>query len=204
MKTKRESGLREQSIHQAVLDLVTQGVPLETVSMQDIAQQAGLGKSTLYEYYGSREELLLATLNHSLDQELEILGQETKDCRSFEELLEAIFSYLRGLVKERLVAYHVLSQMISGHSPLGNCPLLGRAQSSVQKLLDGFSQLAEQQVPGLNRTLFQQQLVICLIGHAVCLLRLRNQGLLEKEPCAAQEQVVRQMIFRCLEEHTKP
>ena len=101
------------------------------------------------------------------------------------------------------MAYHVLSQMISGHSPLGNCPLLDRAQSSVQKLLDGFTRLAEQQAPELNRPLFQQQLAIALLGHAVCLLRLRNQGLLEKEPCAAQEQVVRQIIFRCLEEHTK-
>ena len=50
-----------------VLALARQGVDLQALRVQQIAQAAGLGKGTLYEYFTSKEEILAGAVCWSLE-----------------------------------------------------------------------------------------------------------------------------------------
>ena len=49
---------RETAIYQAALGLIAQGASPAAMKVQDIAQAAGIGKGTVYEYFTSKEEIL--------------------------------------------------------------------------------------------------------------------------------------------------
>ena len=48
---------REEQIYESVLRLWTQRGDLHTITVQQIADEAGIGKGTIYEYFSSREEI---------------------------------------------------------------------------------------------------------------------------------------------------
>lgn len=81
---------KQQRIFGAVLDLAKQGENLYTVKVQDIATAAGVGKGTLYEYFDSKEEILVHTMLWCLEKELTELRASITPGGSFEEDLEAL------------------------------------------------------------------------------------------------------------------
>lgn len=89
---------KQQRIFGAVLDLAKQGENLYTVKVQDIATAAGVGKGTLYEYFDSKEEILVHTMLWCLEKELSELRASITPGGSFEEDLEA----LQRCVAERI------------------------------------------------------------------------------------------------------
>lgn len=57
---------KERIIEQATQMFVTQGI--KSVRMDDIAQQLGVSKRTLYELFGDKEGLLLLSVSHYFEQ----------------------------------------------------------------------------------------------------------------------------------------
>lgn len=57
---------KERIIEQAMQMFVAQGI--KSVRMDDIAQQLGVSKRTLYELFGDKEELLLLSMSHYFEQ----------------------------------------------------------------------------------------------------------------------------------------
>lgn len=69
------------AIARAALDLFTQK-GFQATSVEQIAAAAGIGKSTVYEYYKTKEELFIAAVQEASDQwvdELTAIGKETDD-----------------------------------------------------------------------------------------------------------------------------
>jgi AcrR family transcriptional regulator len=64
--------------------------------MEDVAARAGVSKGTLYNYFESKEHLLLATILSSYEQFLPLVETETEAGAG---ALEQLQSYLDGLVK---------------------------------------------------------------------------------------------------------
>jgi AcrR family transcriptional regulator len=71
--TESEQATRKQQIFEAAVELYVQKGVQET-SMRAIAQAAGMGKSTLYDYFKSKEDILLFVL----EQETEIMTDITR------------------------------------------------------------------------------------------------------------------------------
>ena len=59
------------------------GKSMEALSMSDIAARAGIGKSTIYEYFPSKNLLLLSVIRHQLEGIAEATGQLFSGERSF-------------------------------------------------------------------------------------------------------------------------
>lgn len=83
-------GEKENAIYEAVLRLMARGEQLHAVTVQQIAQEAGIGKGTVYEYFASREEILAKTMLRRMKQELEALAARVDRARSFDEKLESL------------------------------------------------------------------------------------------------------------------
>jgi len=78
---------RKQSICAAAMRVVARkGVT--NVTVQDIADEAGVAKGTVYIYFDSREEILATTMDAAIDELLEKLSVACKTCRGFREILE--------------------------------------------------------------------------------------------------------------------
>ena len=89
MRTKETvvEEFRKASICDAALRVVARkGV--KNVTVQDIADEAGVAKGTVYLYFDSREEILARTMDEAIEKLLEKLSVACKSCSSFREVLE--------------------------------------------------------------------------------------------------------------------
>ena len=96
MSSVRES--RRSDIMQAALaEFCNKGV--EAVSMSEIARRAQIGKSTIYEYFPSKDQLLLETAQMVLDRLLEELEHVFSQKQTFREKLICYYLALDRLVE---------------------------------------------------------------------------------------------------------
>lgn len=49
---------KETALYEAVFRLLARGEKMYSVTVQQIAEEAGIGKGTVYEYFTSREEII--------------------------------------------------------------------------------------------------------------------------------------------------
>lgn len=92
---------RKEEIIKAVIDIFKeQGVSGE-FTMSALASKLDIGKSTIYEYFKTKDEILteaiLYMIEHSIEQ---LLSRETIEYSSFEESLKAELNYMFELAKE--------------------------------------------------------------------------------------------------------
>lgn len=78
---------RKQSICEAVMRVAARK-GLKGVTVQDIADEAGLAKGTIYLYFQSREEIIDRTLDNATESLLSRLAAACQSCRGFREVLE--------------------------------------------------------------------------------------------------------------------
>ena len=98
----------DQAILGAVESLMAGGSSLAGLSMEGIAQQAGVGKATLYRRWPNKEALLIDVVRRLEEPEPELAGESVRD--DMVTLLE--FMRRRGLAKRsRWVLRAALSQL---------------------------------------------------------------------------------------------
>lgn len=88
-------GEKENAVYEAVLRLMARGGQLHTVTVQQIAQEAGIGKGTVYEYFTSREEILTKTFLRRVEQEIQGLAARVDLAQSFDGKLESLLDAAR-------------------------------------------------------------------------------------------------------------
>ena len=89
MRSKEEvvEEYRKQSICDAAMRVVARK-GLRDVTVQEIANEAGVAQGTVYIYFQSRDEILSRTMDGATEQLLDKLAAACKSCSSFREILE--------------------------------------------------------------------------------------------------------------------
>ncbi len=87
---------KEIQILNSVIDLFFAGVSLHNMKVADIAAQAGMGKSTVYEYFDSKDEVINQAVAYRVGCEIKELSQEIAGATDFRtctlEVLTNIFN----------------------------------------------------------------------------------------------------------------
>ncbi len=96
MSSVRESR-RGDILHAALKEFCAKG--FEVVSMSEIARRAQIGKSTIYEYFPSKEQLLLETAQMLLEHLLEELERAFSQAQTFREKLICYYRAVDRLVE---------------------------------------------------------------------------------------------------------
>jgi AcrR family transcriptional regulator len=78
---------RKQTICDAAMRVVARK-GLKNVTVQEIADEAGVAKGTVYIYFQSRDEILSRTMDGATEKLLHKLAAACKSCSSFREILE--------------------------------------------------------------------------------------------------------------------
>lgn len=93
---------------------------LQEATMDEIAQAAGLGKGTIYYYFGSKEALVEELLCSLADQYFQNLLEGTEGLRSPLTIAERIIANLLGHYQRQPELFHVMQMIIT--APGGGPP----------------------------------------------------------------------------------
>ncbi len=142
VKDQRERAVRSDSLRnrEAILDAAARSLTVDpSASLAEIAQEAGIGRVTLYGHFSSRNELLAALLHHSMarvESELSAVNLGGTPWEAMDALVTSSWrlvydlNALRGVVERELPDQEMHS---SHHDPRARVETLlarGRADGS--------------------------------------------------------------------------
>ena len=106
------------AVYEAVLDLLDGGADLNSITVSEIAERAGIGKGTAYEYFSSKEDMVASAIMFEINRltgELEeIIGQE----ETFEKKIYGIFGQM-ALYSQEYQSFSGLIRLIRHSFDLG-------------------------------------------------------------------------------------
>lgn len=90
------SSAKVLALYQAVGSLISEGADLTGLKVAEIAARAGIGKGTTYDYFSSREELIVRAVQYNVFRHLLAIWEKLEKAPGFKEkvflLLDEIFT----------------------------------------------------------------------------------------------------------------
>jgi AcrR family transcriptional regulator len=84
------------AIYQAVLELLEEGCDTSSLKVIDITNRAGIGKGTAYEYFRSKDEIILSAILYSLHQAIEEGNRQLEAAQTFYDKFMTLLSFVEG------------------------------------------------------------------------------------------------------------
>lgn len=81
-------------LYQAVLELLEEGRDITTMKVSDITSRAGIGKGTAYEYFSSREEIIVQAVLWDLKKMLREVADTVNQAEGFLEKYRVILDWI--------------------------------------------------------------------------------------------------------------
>lgn len=115
-------------------------------SMDAIANEAKVSKQTVYNHFGSKEELFAAMIRYWVDQKLVVMSEAAKQVRPEDTLRSMAHQFLdHGSAEQRVAMYRILMAESPRFPELGNI-FYGAGPAVVRKFVADY--LAEQHKRG--------------------------------------------------------
>ncbi|GAB4343684.1 MAG: TetR/AcrR family transcriptional regulator [Calditrichia bacterium] len=83
-------------------------VPFHKADMEQIAQQAGVGKGTLYRYFKNKSDLYARTIEYTLEQAFQFIQAEAQKADSLVKYLENIITAAVTYFHDNPVAFNIV------------------------------------------------------------------------------------------------
>lgn len=96
--TKRPEELPEKValLYRAVLKLIEEGADIANIKVSDITDRAGIGKGTAYDYFHTKEEIIVSALLFYMENMMQELTRHIWERKSFEERLNLVMDTMEG------------------------------------------------------------------------------------------------------------
>jgi AcrR family transcriptional regulator len=109
--TEKEELIQEQVVRAA--QQLYQQYGLQKVTMDDVAKAVGKGKSSLYYYYKSKEEIFDAVINVEIEEILAEVAQAVSKVESLEEKIQAFCMAKFKISRKRKATFNVMDLVLS-------------------------------------------------------------------------------------------
>lgn len=110
--TTENHASRKAAVYEAALQLIAGGVSPANMKIQQLADAAGIGKGTVYEYFSSKEEILQGLAVYCFTRENERIRALFADCTTLDGLVERIVAYLRDIAANRMGSYRMIAESL--------------------------------------------------------------------------------------------
>lgn len=97
-----------QQLYRGVMELVLEGVDVRTLKVSDITRRAGIGKGTAYDYFDTREEIIVSAILHAMACIQEEVEAELARRAGFFERMEYLLEVLEEKMAERECFLHFI------------------------------------------------------------------------------------------------
>ncbi len=138
-----------RQLYNAVLELISQGVDVNTIKVSDITQKAGIGKGTAYDYFDTKEDIIICALIHAVAGMIARIKVELSLYHTFQEQVEKLFDAVEKEMLER-ECFMRFVHMMTDSSFCGKA-LQQRTSLDEHKECDAMRMLAEMVVAGQKR-----------------------------------------------------
>lgn len=95
-------------LYQGVIDLILEGVDIRTLKVSDITRKAGIGKGTAYDYFDTREEIIVSAILYVITCIQEEVEAEIAGRRSFFDQMGYLLEVLEEKMAERECFLHFI------------------------------------------------------------------------------------------------
>ena len=117
-----QQAARKAAVYEAALQLIGQGVSPAALKIQQLADAAGIGKGTVYEYFSSKEEILQGLAEYCFARENERVRAMFADCTTLAGLEERITGYLQDIAASRMGSYKMIAETLGMPRRTGAMP----------------------------------------------------------------------------------
>ncbi len=101
---------KQLAVFRAVVALMDEGYDMRKIKASDIAQKAGIGKGTLYNYFQNKEEILAQSTLYLIDSTLHTMIEQVHEQQSFEEKFSVLLRLLSHAASRKKAALSMLVQ----------------------------------------------------------------------------------------------
>ena len=112
---------KEINIFNGVLKLARSGEDVRNLTAQKIANAAGVGKATIYDYFSSKEEIIQGALVYSLSMQKQRFAAEMDSTQDFNQRMNIIYNGIIDGVQDTGSAFQLILQSMDRKNR--NCEL---------------------------------------------------------------------------------
>lgn len=116
---------RKAAVYEAALQLIAAGVSPAAMKIQQLADAAGIGKGTVYEYFSSKDEILKGLAVYCFARENERIHTLCADCATLADFEEKATAYLQDIAASRMASYKMIAQTLGAPNTCGGMPACG-------------------------------------------------------------------------------
>lgn len=88
---------KELAIFRGIMSLIESGVSVPAITAQQIADAAGMGKATIYDYFHSKDQAINRAILHSLESQIKVNIESLSEKLTFKE---KIYTVYENIIKE--------------------------------------------------------------------------------------------------------
>lgn len=104
-------------MYQAVMELIEEGEDPNLLRVSTITERAGIGKGTAYEYFGSKEEIIVCSIVYQMQATVSAMEQKLQRKVSFQEKLDCLLDEA-GVQKGKKSCFLKLVHLLTDNSEL--------------------------------------------------------------------------------------
>ncbi|MEG2053677.1 MAG: TetR/AcrR family transcriptional regulator, partial [Oscillospiraceae bacterium] len=108
----KEISKKQILIFDAVLKQLNEGANFYNLKVADIAATAGIGKGTVYEYFKSKDDIIIGAILYNFDLLVEDLNAKLSGEKDFDNMLEVFFDCIDNAIKDNAKTFYLLFQNI--------------------------------------------------------------------------------------------
>lgn len=101
-------------IFRAVISLMEKGEDIYVLTVADITKKAGIGKGTAYEYFETKEEIILSAMQYCFEQNLNHIQEELQNKENFRDMVFVVFDWIQTHTKRIRAGIRIWEK--GGHS----------------------------------------------------------------------------------------
>ena len=122
---------KEIQIFSGVLKLAGQGLDLSRITARQIADAAGMGKATIYDYFSSKEEIVSGAMLYSLEKQRQRFGRAVSSAADFKSKMMCVYDGVIDSVENSSSLFNMAMAAKGGMEPGSfhkdgrSCPLEG-------------------------------------------------------------------------------
>ena len=151
---------------------------------QPLADAAGIGKGTVYEYFSSKEEIFQGVARYCFAQENERIAARFDLCRTLVDLENELVDYLQEVAAQRMSTYRVLAASFGQQAALPECTNACRSQlTALTDALVARLQAAGEIDPGLTMDACRTSIFCTVTGGLIALCCSAGSGDLPCPSC---------------------
>ncbi|HHT51020.1 MAG TPA: TetR/AcrR family transcriptional regulator [Eubacteriaceae bacterium] len=99
---------KEIAIFKGLIQLIREGVNPYSIKVSDIAKAANIGKGTIYDYFGSKEEVISKAIIYSVGEEIKTITDRIKTKESFKDRFYEVLDTIEKNINDKVSILSIL------------------------------------------------------------------------------------------------